>query len=105
MLGLILLYFIGKKFAELAENYDKTKWQFVVLGIITYYAGSITFGIILGFSAEIISPGSLDSINDHLLGLIALPFGLASCYGLYYYLEKRWSNEPTVDSQIDDIGK
>ena len=34
MLGLVLLYWIGKYFYKLAEEYDKSKWGFAILGLV-----------------------------------------------------------------------
>ncbi len=106
MLGLILLYWIGKYFYKLAEEYDKSKWGFAILGIVVYYAGTLIFGFGIGVIAEIISPGFFDGFNETILGLIVLPFGILSCYLLYKYLDKTWKkNIPIKDELIDQIGK
>ncbi len=106
MLGLILLYWIGKYFYKLAEEYDKSKWGFAILGIVVYYAGTFAFGITFGIIAEITNPGLIEGFNETLLGLIALPFGILSCYLLYKYLEKTWEkNKPNPNKLIDEIGK
>jgi len=108
MLGLILIYFIGKKFYELAEEYEKHKWGLGILGVVIYYAGSIIsvllIGVILALSGSSFFENS-NSSNDLVAGLIGLPFGLLSCYILYMYLEKKWKKEivPT-ESLIDQIG-
>ena len=106
MLGLILLYQIGKYFYKLAEEYNKSPWGFAVLGIVVYYAGILVCGFILGIVAEITAPGSLDNFNEVLLGILLLPFGILSCYLLYKYLEKTWKkNKPNPSSLIEEIGK
>lgn len=106
MLGLVLLYWIGKYFYKLAEEYSKSKWGFTVLGIVSYYGGTLFFGFTFGIIAEIISFGYLDDFNDSVLGLLALPFGILSCYILYKYLEKTWKKEdPRNNNDIDEIGK
>lgn len=105
MLGLVLLYFIGKKFYELADEYKMNKWGFAILGVVVYYAGAFIFGIALGVFAVITESDFLDTTNDLVLGIIAMPFGLLSCYGLYYYLEKTWKKQkPLEDKMIDQIG-
>jgi uncharacterized membrane protein HdeD (DUF308 family) len=103
MLGLILLYWIGKYFFKLAEEYNKNKWGFAILGIVTYYAGIIIFSFIFGIVIELTSPGAIDNINETLLGLMMLPFGILSCYVLYKYLEKTWKKNLPVN-EIDQIG-
>lgn len=92
MLGLILIYFIGKRFAELAFDYNRKRWQFAILGIVVYYAGMLLFGFILGILSEIFL-WRIDEMSNILLGLICLPFGILSVWLLYKYLEKKWSNE------------
>ena len=103
MLGLILLYWIGKYFYKLAEEYDKSKWGFAIIGIVTYYAGIFMFGFITGIVIELTAPGAIDSINETLLGLMMLPFGILSCYLLYKYLDKTWEKSLPID-EIEDIG-
>lgn len=106
MLGLILLYWIGKKFYKLAAVYEKSQWGYTILGIVSYYGGTIVFGLIFGIIAEIVSPGYIDTVNDTMLGLAGLPFGVLSCYLLYNYLKKTWKkNDPRLNNNIDDIGK
>lgn len=104
MLGLVLLYWIGKYFYKLAEEYDKKKWSITILGIAVYYGGVFIFGFIAAILAEVFSPGYLDAFNDTLLGVIMLPFGVLSCYLLYRYLEKKWLKEiPT--NELEEIGR
>jgi hypothetical protein len=102
MLGLVLLYWIGKYFYKLAEDYDKSKWGFAILGIVVYYAVSIVFVTII----MLIFPKFSDSSNDLIMSLIALPFGLLACYLFYYFLEKSWKDSKILDKdEIDNIGK
>ena len=106
MLGLLLLYWIGKYFYKLAEKYNKSPWGYAILGIVVYYGGIFVFSIIVGIMAEIISPLFLETFNETLFGLLMLPFGILSCYLLYKYLEKTWSkNSQDPIELIDEIGK
>lgn len=106
MLGLILLYWIGKYFYKLAEEFNKQKWGFAILGIVIYYAGSFLFGGIIMFVIELISEGFIENTNDFVLSLIAIPFGILACYLLYAFLEKKWKSEaPKSDELINQIGK
>ncbi|RBW58228.1 hypothetical protein [Tenacibaculum sp. E3R01] len=105
MLWLVLLYFIGKKFYELADDYKKNKWGFGVLGVVTYFIGFFISAAIIGVTVVIAGSDFLETINDFVLELILMPFGLLSCYGLYYYLEKTWKKQkPLEDKLIDQIG-
>lgn len=107
MLGLVLLYFIGKKFYELAEEYNKHKWGIAILGVATYYTSAFIFGMLLGVFLMLIESNFLETANDLLLGLIAAPFGILGCYVLYKGLEKNWKkNKPMNNgSLIDQIGE
>jgi hypothetical protein len=107
MLGLFILYFLGKKFYELADEYDKNKWGFAILGVITYYGGAFVFGIVLGVLELLTETTWIETKSDLVLGLIAMPFGLLACYGLYYFLEKTWKKEIVLqkDTRIEQIGK
>ncbi|MEY3238430.1 MAG: hypothetical protein RI883_2531 [Bacteroidota bacterium] len=104
MLGLVLIYFIGKYFYQLAELYYKNKWVFAILGVITYYAGTIVFGFGLGLYAVMTENNSVLEINDVLIGLMALPFGLLSTWGLYAALKNNWMKKSRVISSelLDD---
>jgi hypothetical protein len=90
MLGLVLLYWIGKYHYRLAEQYNKNRWGYAILGVVTYYGGIILASFTIGFFAEIFSPGLLDEFNEMLFGLLMLPFGLLSTYFLYRLLENSW---------------
>ena len=107
MLGLILLYWLGKYFYLLAEKHNKHKWGFAILGVISYYAGSFIAGMIIGV-AIIYFQGeyALDEMSDISMSLISLPFGLLSTWGLYQFLKKRWQKEtvPVTNAEIlDDL--
>ncbi|MGG8495574.1 hypothetical protein ACQY1Q_04090 [Tenacibaculum sp. TC6] len=105
MLGLLLLYFIGKKFYELAGNYNKNEWGYAILGVATYYVGAFIFGILLGVLMLILESDWLDTANKFQLALVELPVGILSCYILYVFLEKMWKKEkPPQDNMIDQIG-
>lgn len=106
MLGILLLYWIGKYFYKLAEKYDKSKWGYAVLGVVVYYGGIFVFGISFGIIAEIISPGYLDTVNETALSLLGLPFGALACYGLYKYLKKTWEKDQSIHkNSISEIGE
>ena len=104
MLGLLLIYFIGKYFYQLAELYCKNKWVFAILGVATYYAGTIVFGFGLGIYAVMTENNSVFEINDVVIGLMALPFGLLATWGLYASLNNSWKKKANIISAelLDD---
>ncbi|MBL7765066.1 MAG: hypothetical protein JNJ58_03160 [Chitinophagaceae bacterium] len=101
MLGLLLIYFIGKYFYDLAGLYDKNKWGFAILGVLMYYVGTFVTGIFIGiFNADMIEEG-----NNLVLGLMALPFGILSSYLTYILLKKNWSkNIVSIEDEIQGLG-
>jgi len=90
MLGLVLIYFLGKYFYNLAEEHNRPPWGYAILGVASYYGGSFIFGIIIVLIMEWNSPGSIDNMSDLALGLISMPFGLLVAAGVYKLLEKRF---------------
>lgn len=94
MIGLVLIYFIGKAFYDLASRFNQSKWGFAILGIVSYYLGLLLGGFSIGILYEIFSPGEIENVSEPLLGAMAIPAGALACWGLYKFLEKKWSNPP-----------
>ena len=93
MLGILLLYWIGKYYYKLAEAHGKSKWGYAILGIVTYYACAVVSGFLMGIFIELIWPGAVDTINEFLFGLMLLPFGISGTYLLYYYFKRSWESK------------
>ena len=98
MLGLLLIYFIGKKFYELAEIHNKSQWGYAVLGVLSYYLGTFIAGIVLVIFMEVFGTNSIEDIDDFVLSLVALPFGLLICWGTYVLLERNWTKKKVNDN-------
>lgn len=103
MLGVILIYWVGKYFYDLAIKFDKSKWGFAVLGLATYYGSQLIFGIILAIFNDIYALGiDFEGFGINLLGI---PIGALSCYLLYNFLEKKWKREYVNPmAEINSIG-
>lgn len=101
MLGLILLYFAGKAFYDLAGRYEKKQWLFAILGVVSYYAGLFLGGILIALFYEVVLEKSIDGVNEFLLSLLAVPIGILVCWGFYNYLLNRWDNEDTPQAPVD----
>ncbi len=93
MLGILLIYWIGKYYYNLADEHDKRKWGFAFLGIGIYYAGLLSFGFLIGVILSLIDPSLIERINEYLLAILALPGGILTTYAVYKYLEKKWAKE------------
>lgn len=105
MLGLVLIYFIGKQFYTLAEDRDMHKWLYAIIGIATYYMGTFISGILIGIYSELFGNG-IESMNDLVVGIIAIPFGLLAIWGLYTALDKKWTQKKrNIHDEINEIGK
>ncbi len=100
MFGIIFIYFIGKYFYDLAIRFDKKKWTYAILGVISYYGGSFLSLIIITIIFELSNPGYLDTMDDRVFSLFGIPFGLITCVILHKILKKKWSSKPNK-SRID----
>ncbi len=106
MLGLVLLYYVGKYFFDLAGQYKKNKWLYAILGVVSYYGGLFAAGLGIGILAEMGVINSFENIPEIVLSLIALPFGVLTCWLFYVTLKSQWSkktilnNENVLDSEF-----
>ena len=99
MLGIVLIYFLGKAFYDLAGKYGKHQWGFAILGVVTYYAGTFIGGILLGlFAIDFVMNSS-----DIVIGLVALPIGLAFWLTLYLILKNSWKKNVHSPENTEDI--
>lgn len=98
MLGLILWYFIGKYFYDLAKLYKKSKWGFAILGIFSYYLGPIILGLSLGLYGGINSELNIENIDSLSLDLLAIPTGLFSCWITYMLLKRHFEKKSSTIS-------
>ena len=98
MLGIFLIYYIGKTFYKLAEKFNKHAWGFAVLGVVSYYLGTIIAGLTAGIFAGIY----MIEIPDIVAMFITLPFGIFACWGFYSLLKKQWSKKPKMNEVLLD---
>jgi hypothetical protein len=103
MIGILFIYFIGKYFFKLAEDFNQNKWLYAILGIAMYYAGTLLGGVLLGLFSGL-SGMDIDWDNSTLMAVLALPFGLATVYLFYYLLKKKWEKAVVAVDEIQDIG-
>lgn len=101
MLGLFLIYFIGKQFYKLAEEYQKKEWAYAILGVVMYYVGTFMGGIVTAFVYYLMG-NDFEAINDLLLSLMAIPFGLFTCWLTYSLLKRRFMNSASGNTILDD---
>jgi amino acid permease len=102
MVGLILLYFVGKAFYDLAGLSNKSQWLYAILGVGSYYAGLFIGGVLIAIGYELFI-GSIDGVNDTLLSFLALPIGVATCWGFYRILKSRWEGKETAADSAEEV--
>lgn len=106
MLGIFLIYWLGKSFYELAEKFSKNKWGYTILGIVTFYSTSFFSGILFAI-IDLTLGTSILELNDTLINLISLPFSLLGWWLMKIFLEKRWEKQIHFlsDEKIESFGK
>lgn len=102
MIGIFIIYWIGKTYYTLAQKHNRSKWGFAILGPVIYYLGSIIgiLLIMLGYFAT----GSEEmfyEINERLLDFMGVPFGALACWGLYQLLKRKWEQKALMPKQVD----
>ncbi|NMM48775.1 hypothetical protein [Marinigracilibium pacificum] len=102
MLGIALLYWIGKYFYNLADQFNRSKWGFAILGIVIYFIGTVIGGIILGLIEFMLDVNIFTDLPDIVLNLLTIPFGILCDYILYKVLEKSWSKRGNL-SELETI--
>lgn len=100
MLGLALLFYIGKYFYNLAALNEKSKWGYAILGVVTYYAGTFLFGIILEIITQFGFDSSVDTMNSYMLAFVALPAGIGFAALVYNLLKKQWEKNNKVNLEM-----
>lgn len=106
MIGIALIYFIWKYYTELAFEYNKNRWGYFFLGLVSYYGSQVIVGLLIGVYGMFYGTSLLDDDNSMLLNLVGIPIGLLGAWGVYKLLEKKWKNEPknaegdTIDSEL-----
>ena len=106
MLGILLIYFIGKRFYDLSTEYNQNNWLFAILSIAIYYASGFVFGVILGLLDIYVFDWGIDWDNNFGINLLGLPVGLLTVWGFYVFLENKWKKSVLViKDEINDIGR
>ncbi|MDZ7934701.1 MAG: hypothetical protein U5M51_07020 [Emticicia sp.] len=105
MLGIILIYWIGRKFYDLATRHDKSQWGWAIAGVAIYYLAQFVFAIIFYGAAP-----EMAANNEMLLNILGIVVGGIIWYAALNYLEKKWEaesydNDESLVTSIEEIGK
>ena len=102
MIGLILIYWVGKSFYDLAGKHGKNQWGFGILGVASYYGGIFGGIFLIGLVLAAVNPGSIDDISDPQATIMGIPFGVLTCWSTYTFLKKNWSKPKEVSKYTLD---
>lgn len=104
MISIVLGYVAGKKFYELALEFNKNKWAFAILGTVIYLIGLFLFGFLLGIYAVFTNNLELLEGNNFLLNLLSIPFSALIVFGVFNLLKMNWtkSKRKTEVSELLD---
>ena len=106
MLTILLIYFIGRRFYDLADKYGQNKWSYAILGVIIYYAVGISAVVLIALLDIYFFSWGFEWESRFGMNLLALPIGLLAVWGVYTFLESRWKKQVIeVKDEINDIGK
>ncbi|KXH85846.1 hypothetical protein [Chryseobacterium kwangjuense] len=110
MLSIFILIGAYRYYAQLAERFGKTKWQYGILAIGIYLGSQLLFGFSYGIYKGITDPSSVDNVDYagfSFVNLISWIISIAVVYGVYQLLEKKFVKEhiskPSVE--IEKIGE
>ncbi len=107
MLAIFLIYWIGKKFYDLAGRHNRSQWGFAILGVVIYYATQFFAGIIL----YLIAPEKFsDKGSEMALNILCIAAGILVWHLVRGYLTKKWENEEEenyvdYNEEISNIGQ
>lgn len=105
MLALVFIYWIGKQFYKLAQEFGKNAWAYAFLGIGIFYGSQMAFGLTLGVVFAAIDENFLDDTTVSLLNYLGIPLGMLACYGIYKWLEVNWkaANEKQTQQETKTL--
>jgi hypothetical protein len=108
MLGIFLIYWVGKKYYDLATRHGRSAWGYCILAIAIYFGTQFIIGVILALSIpEVIA--NLDSSEEMALNLLSVPLSLGMWYLVFIFLRDKWEAieeniSNNYESEIEKIG-
>lgn len=104
MLGLLLLYYVGKAFYNLAIANNKNGWLFGILGVVVYYGGIFIGQVLIILVYTLWLKEDVEGLNNMLIALMSIPVGILTCWGFYALLKRSWTKPQRVfeENILDD---
>lgn len=90
-MDLLIIGGLGKAFYDLANDFEKNKWLFAIIGVISFYI----FTFFVGVSSAIVfsTNGDFSESTITMLGYFATIISLIFSLILYVILKKRWETD------------
>jgi len=99
MLAYIILFWAGRAFYRLAEQYGKSPWGYAILSILVFFGIQLVFIFASAVVWAISDPEGFDTWletdddSSTLVGdLVASLLGYLGMWGFYQLLQRRWAN-------------
>ncbi|MDR6369634.1 putative membrane protein [Chryseobacterium bernardetii] len=109
MLSIFILIGAYRYYAQLAERFGKTKWQYGILAIGIYLGTQIVLGMGYGVYLGARDPESLDNVNYtgfSGVNIVGWLISIVAVWGVYKLLENKFIKErPAKTIEIEEIGK
>lgn len=107
MIEIAIVVLMGRYYYKLAEKFDKNKWLYTILGIVTFYGTILLTGFVYAVYFFSQNPyASEEDLNTLMITFIGIVIGGFTSYLLYFLLERNWKkNDQREPTNIDDIGK
>lgn len=105
VISLIILVFIGKYYYELAQEFEKHRWLYAILGVLVYFAaGFIVSYSIVGLVLLKLIEFDFNSFSN--LMMLEYVSGVSFAIILYIILNIAWGRKEKLKKrEIEDIGK
>lgn len=100
MIGLVLIYFIGKYFYDLAMEFQRKPWPYAILGVASFYGSQILFGAAIFVIAELMDYPEFFGMEETALNLLGIPAGVLFTW-ISYKLVQRNFKRKTIHTDVD----
>lgn len=103
MLGILLIYWVGKRYYRMAGYYGKSEWGHVFMALGIYFGSQFILGIVgaLVFPDFFMTLES-DKSQELLINLAGIVFGLLVWHIIFGVLEKKYESELSYEEDIED---
>ncbi|MCC3216498.1 hypothetical protein LIV57_14625 [Chryseobacterium sp. X308] len=109
MLSIFILIGAYRYYAQLAERFGKTKWQYGVLAIGIYLGTQLLLGFCYGIYMGLTDPESAENVNYtgfSAVNIVGWLISIVAVWGVYKFLENKFIKErPAKTIEIEEIGK